>query len=107
MVVRFGMPPTDIRPGFQAAMRSAGNRLPDGASGGGAGASCAKRLVFKSLVVGSEAKAAPFAAPQTIMMASATGLKFSTRCQQNVFSDFSSYGSASGPNPKYTSKPMI
>jgi hypothetical protein len=72
-------------------MRSAGNRLPDGAGGGGAAASCASWLVFDSahdpldvpvtaaldaaaelqrLVVGSEATAASFAAAQTIMIAS-------------------------------------
>src|ERR1700724_2055098 len=80
MVGRIGMPPSDIRPGFHAAMRSADNRLPDGAGGGGAGASCARRLVFDPAhalnaapelqppVVGSEATTAPFAAPQTIMM---------------------------------------
>jgi hypothetical protein len=91
MVVRFGMPPSDIRPGFHAAMRSAGNRLPDGAGGGGAGASCARWLAFdpahdplevpvtatldavaelQRLVVGSEATAVPLTAPQMIMRAS-------------------------------------
>jgi hypothetical protein len=72
-------------------MRSAGNRLAEGAGGGGATSSCASWLVFdpahdpldvpvtaaldaaaelQRLAVGSEAAAAPFAAPQTIMMAS-------------------------------------
>ncbi len=47
------MPPTDIRPGFHFAMRSAGNRLPDEPKEG-AGASCAKLRAFKASAVGSE-----------------------------------------------------
>jgi hypothetical protein len=95
MVVRFGMPPTDIRPGFHATMRSAGNRLPDGSAAGAAGASCAnsKRsdpahdpldvavavmldaaAELQRPGVRSEATAVPFAAAQTIMMARTTDL---------------------------------
>jgi hypothetical protein len=53
-------------------MRSAGSRLPDGADGDGAGSSCTKGL---ELVVGSALTAAPFAAPQTITMASAVAAR--------------------------------
>src|SRR5690242_17883257 len=45
MAVRFGIPPTDIRPGFHAARRSAGKILKDAVDGGAAGTSSAKRVV--------------------------------------------------------------